>query len=136
MIINAENLIIGRMATYVAKKALLGEKIDIVNSEKAVIAGKKETTLKKYKERRAKGDILHGPYFPRRARMIVKRTIRGMLPYKQPKGRTALKRIKCYEGMPEGFKNQKITELEQFRVKHGRVKFITIKEISKHLGAK
>ena len=31
MIINAENLIIGRLASYAAKQALLGEQVDIIN---------------------------------------------------------------------------------------------------------
>ena len=39
MIINAENLILGRMTTYAAKKALQGEEVDIVNCEKAIITG-------------------------------------------------------------------------------------------------
>ena len=37
MIIDAKNLVLGRMATVVAKEALLGEKIDIINCEKAVV---------------------------------------------------------------------------------------------------
>ncbi len=42
MIINADNLIIGRIASFAAKKALLGEKVVIVNSEEAVMTGKKK----------------------------------------------------------------------------------------------
>ena len=49
MILDATNLILGRMATAVAKKALLGEKIDIVNCENAVISGNKYQILERYK---------------------------------------------------------------------------------------
>jgi len=45
MIIDATNLIAGRLATFVAKKALLGEEIEIVNSEKAVLTGKKSDLM-------------------------------------------------------------------------------------------
>ena len=50
MIINAENLVLGRMAAVVAKQALLGEDINIVNCEKAVITGDKVSNYEKYKE--------------------------------------------------------------------------------------
>jgi len=33
MIINADNLIVGRLASFAAKKALMGEEVIIVNSE-------------------------------------------------------------------------------------------------------
>ena len=51
MIIDASDMILGRLATYVAKKALLGEKVDIVNCEKAVITGNKKSVFEKYKKR-------------------------------------------------------------------------------------
>ena len=49
MIIDATNLLVGRLATVVAKKALLGGKIDIVNAEKAIISGPKRLVINKYK---------------------------------------------------------------------------------------
>ena len=63
MIIDASNLILGRMATEVAKKALLGEEIDIVNSEKAVVTGDRKEIFQRYKTRMEIGNPLQGPYF-------------------------------------------------------------------------
>ena len=37
-IVNAEGLVLGRMATVVAKHLLQGEKVEIVNAEKAIIS--------------------------------------------------------------------------------------------------
>ena len=51
MIINAENMILGRLGAYVAKKSLLGEEVKIVNCKDAVIIGKKDVILRKYKQR-------------------------------------------------------------------------------------
>ena len=65
LVINAENLIIGRLATYVAKKVLEGEKVIVVNSEKAVVTGKKEDILRRYKQRADRGDAIKGPFFPK-----------------------------------------------------------------------
>ena len=54
MIIDAKDMIVGRFATVAAKKALLGEKVDIINCESAIITGNKKNlivAIKKEKER-------------------------------------------------------------------------------------
>ena len=45
MIIDATNIILGRLASFAAKHALLGETIEIINCENAVITGNKKRTL-------------------------------------------------------------------------------------------
>lgn len=136
MIIDAKNMILGRLGTYVAKQALLGETIHIINSEQAVITGKPKKVFATFKRARERGAPLVGPYFPRMPHMIVKRTIRGMLPHKKSRGRQALARIKCHIGVPEDLKDKKAITLEQFDVHKTNSKFTYIKDISKQLGAK
>jgi len=136
MIINAENLILGRLASYVAKRAIEGENVDVVNAEKAIVVGRREDILAKYRHKRERGDPLHGPYFPRQPERIVKRTIRNMLPYKKPRGKEALKRIKCYEGMPDNFKDKKMEIVEDAQISDRIVKYLFVKDLSKHLGGK
>ena len=41
LIINAEESIVGRLASFVAKKLILRNKVIILNSEKAIIFGSK-----------------------------------------------------------------------------------------------
>ena len=137
IIIDATNLIVGRLASYVAKKALLGEEVHIINSEKAIISGKKENIFKKFEKRREIGDPHHGPYYPRKADILVRRIIRGMLPYKKERGKEAFKRIKCYIGVPKNLEGKKAETLKSAHVsKLPTLKYITIGELSKHLGAK
>lgn len=113
MIFDAKNLILGRLCTVVAKKALLGEKIDIVNCEKALVSGKRKDILKNYEWKRSVGGSARkGPYFPKRSERFVKRTIRGMLPYKKERGLKALKNIKCYYGIPKEFKDKKLISIK------------------------
>src|SRR5665647_3512969 len=82
-VIDANGLILGRLASTVAKQLLSGDdKIYIVNAEKAIISGSKAATLREYRETRERGATEFGPYFPKRPDRILKRTIRGMLPYK------------------------------------------------------
>ncbi|MEK6835395.1 MAG: 50S ribosomal protein L13 [Nanoarchaeota archaeon] len=135
MIINAQDTILGRLASYVAKKALLGENVEIVNCEKAVITGGKKNILEKYKARVKRGNPFKGPYFPRRADMIVRRAIRGMLPRKKARGRDAYKNIKCYLGIPENLKNETFITLEEVNINKVKpLKFIYLNEISKMFG--
>lgn len=135
MIIDAKDLILGRLASYVAKKALLGEEINIINCEKAVITGSRKNILAKYLQRVKRGGPEKGPFFPRMPHMIVKRTIRNMLPYKKERGRKALKKIKCYINVPEEFKDKNLETIKQFNVSKTRsLKYIPVKEISKALG--
>jgi len=113
MIIDASNLLLGRMATYIAKQALLGEKIDIINCEQALISGKKSMVISKYKKKKAQGEHGHGPFFNSMPDRLVRRTIRGMLPYKTSRGKEAYKRVMCYIGVPDEFKESKILSIPE-----------------------
>lgn len=137
MIIDATDLIAGRLATVVAKKALLGEKIDIVNSEKAIITGKKTEIFERYKKTADRGIPLKGPYLHRSSDRLLRRIIRGMLPYKQPRGADAYKRVMCWKGVPEPFKTQKLETVETAHVKKlPNLKFVTLGDVSEQLGGK
>ena len=136
MIIDATDLIVGRMATVAAKKALLGERIDIINCEKAIITGKKQQVLARFKQKKEWGTY-KGPYLHRQSDRIVRRMIRGMLPYKKERGRNAFERIMCHVGIPEQLKGQKAETIDAANVsKLDNLNFLQVKEVSKFLGAK
>src|SRR3989344_4496466 len=72
MIIDAKDLILGRLSTIVAKRALLGDKIDIVNCEMAVISGRRKNILDSYKWKRSIGGTAQkGPYIPTKSKKII-----------------------------------------------------------------
>jgi len=108
MIIDAKNLIVGRVAAFVAKKALLGEEISIVNCRYSIMTGKKDHLISEYKRKLGMGTWAHGPFYYRVSYKMVRRIIRGMLPYKNARGRDAFERIKCYDEVPEELKNEKM----------------------------
>lgn len=136
MIINAENMVLGRLSSFIAKKALLGEKVDVVNADKAVIIGSKKVILKKYNRKRNLGEAHDKAIFPRAAERLVRRTIRGMLPYKHYKGKEAFKRVRCYIGVPEKFANETLEIVNEARLKEHHMKFMKVNDLSKLLGAK
>jgi len=132
IIIDANGATLGRLSTSTAKRLLGGEEIAIINSEKAIISGKKSSIKNRYKQKRKVGTYRKGPFFPRMPDMIVKRTIRGMIPYQTPHGREAFKRLRCYIGVPNEFEGKKFEIIEE--AKKQPIDYVTIKELSKSLG--
>jgi large subunit ribosomal protein L13 len=129
-IIDTSNAPMGRAASLIAHRLLKGEKIIVINSEKTIISGRKREIKKRYKAKRDIGTYRKGPFAPRTPDRILKRTIRGMLPYQQTKGRKALKNLKTYIGTPAEFQQQNIEILWE---KPKPEYYITLEELSKSL---
>lgn len=127
ILIDARHAILGRLASFAAKKALEGNSIVIVNSQKAIIIGNKSNLIEKFKERIARGKgSLKGPYISRSPEQILRRAIRGMLPWKKSKGKEAYRRIKCFLSIPK--KYEKVKKIVS-KPKYG--KFISLEQLSK-----
>ena len=137
VIIEATDLIVGRLATYAAKQALLGNEVSVINSEKAVFSGRKENTFAAFQEKRTMGTPIKGPFIHRMPERILRRVVRGMIDYKKPRGKDAYQRVLCYVGVPREFEGKKTAIIEgASKSKLPNLKYITIYDISKRLGAK
>ncbi len=132
MIIDATGLKVGRLSTVVAKAALSGEKVDIINVERAVFTGSKDDLVKKYMQRHSRGGPHWGPFYPRMPDRLVRRIIRGMLPYKTPRGRDAFKRVMCYIGNP---KDEKGVSIEDAHIGE-TMQYVTVKELCNLIGGR
>lgn len=133
-IINAEDLILGRMASIIAKRLLTGEEIIVVNAEKAVISGKKKSKVMEAKEFLEVGHPKKGPFHYRRPDRILRRTVRGMLPYKQPKGKQAYKRLKVFIGIPEELEGKEMESLPEAQAKKLSCSFFTLGDFAREIG--
>jgi large subunit ribosomal protein L13 len=133
-LVNADGLILGRMASVVAKKLLNGEKVIIVNAEKAVLSGKKKSKVAEAKEFLEVGAPQRGPFHYRRPDRILRKTVRGMLPFKQPKGKTALKKLKVFIGVPEDLKDQPTVTLKEAQSAKLKGPYFTLAELAKEIG--
>ena len=101
IIINGEGLILGRLSSFVAKQALLGKQINVINSDNVIVTGKKKVILEKYfKKIHAGKGSQKGPYWSRTSDKMLRKIIRGMLPWKTARGKEAFKRVKCYKETP------------------------------------
>ena len=137
-VIDADNMVLGRLSTNIAKRIMKGEKIAIVNAEKAVVTGAKENIMAKYTKRRElapKGNPEKGPKYSRMPDRMVKITIRGMLPWKSSRGKEAYKNLRVYIGVPEEFSKDKAEKVEQAK-NRAEKKYVLIGDIAKGLGAK
>ncbi len=136
-VIDASNLILGRMASNVAKRLLNGEEIKIINAEKAIISGRKNTTFNRYRRYIDRGSREFGPHFPRRPDQIVSRTIRGMIPHTKLKGREAYNRLKVYIGVPPELGKEQAGTLEEASIMRlSTSNYTVLGELSKKLGSK
>jgi large subunit ribosomal protein L13 len=134
--IDAKGLILGRMASIVAKRLLNGERIIIVNAEEAVISGKRLSVLRESKDFLQVGHFRKGPLHPRRPDTIVKKVIRGMLPRKKPKGRDALKRLRVYIGVPQELKEKEKGPIPEADARDLRGPYIKVSELARNVGWK
>jgi large subunit ribosomal protein L13 len=132
VVVDARDCILGRVASEVAQKALAGESVAIVNAEDAVITGSEEDVMSVYRKRVDVGSD-RGPYYPKRPDRLFKRAVRGMLPYKKPRGREALERVRVYVGNPYDEDGEVLggTSLDRL----SNIKFISLGEVSEKLGA-
>ena len=131
IIIDAAETIFGRLCSFAAKKALEGSKVIILNSEKAIISGNKKDIIEKYRTLRQKGgSSLKGPKYSKLPYKMLKRGIRGMLPdHRRGIGKEAFRRIKCYDGVPEEFKDKKSIKINTKKP----FKYIELKELSERI---
>ena len=134
IVIDASGAVMGRLASHVAKRLLQGESIVLVNSEEAVITGTRDNILANYTQKRERGTQRFGPYFPRVPHLILKRAVRGMMPYQTPRGLDAYRRLRCEVGVPSAYATMTIVSSASF-AKPG-VQSMTIAQLSKDLGAK
>jgi LSU ribosomal protein L13P len=132
LVVDAGDCVMGRVATQVAERALDGETVAVLNAEDAVITGRREDILEKYEDRAELGSD-KGPAYPRRPDRIFKRTIRGMVPFKQETGREALSNVRVYVGNPHEKDGNVLEGTSIDRLSTTR--FVTLGSVAKHLGA-
>ena len=142
---NAEDKILGRLASTVAKQLISAKKagedtrVIIVNAEKAIVSGKRTSVMSDYRKKYELNHARKGPFFPRMPDQILKRTVRGMLPYqKNSSGRAALKALRVEIGtptdlsgdLPDGCEWGDSSKIERPLPE----RFVRLSDISKELG--
>ncbi len=136
VVVDAKGLVLGRMASEVAKRLLNGESVAIVNAKEAVISGKRLSIMRNAEEFLQVGHHRKGPLHYREPERIVKKVVRGMLPRKKPCGVEALKRLRVYTGIPEGLKDAEKTVLSDADASNLRGPYIKVSDLAHNVGWK
>lgn len=139
VVIDAENAVVGRLASIVAKLLKLGFKVHVVNVEKAVFTGDKNTVVASYKlllrVKTHKNPYRHSIHRPRHPVNIFKRAVRNMLPKHNWLGVQLLKKVKAYIGVPPDLRSKQMLKiLDCDAVFLGRRKVVSVADVAKEMG--
>lgn len=135
--VDATNAIVGRLGAYVAKQSLLGRKVNVLNSEKALMSGEPKNNVEMYRyltQEINTGRTRRGPFISRYPDRLLKRMFRSMLPWAKPRGREAYKRIMCYISVPQEFKDKKFEKVAVADGNKLTTKHITVGDLSRRIG--
>ena len=136
-VVDGRDKVLGRVASQVAKMLLSGDKVVLINAEKLFVSGHTRFLTENYKQRldfKDRANPEHSPYWSRRPDLFVKRVVRGMLPYKKPKGKAAFRMLKVYSGVPEAYKGTKPVEVSSKNQSQIFEDTIYVQELMKKLG--
>jgi large subunit ribosomal protein L13 len=144
LLLDAKDKILGRFCSQVAKKALLGEKVVIINAKDAIISGTKRNIHEKYLNKLKISTATNpkkGPFWPRRPDMFMRNVIKKMLPRKKIRGKDAIKRVHVYiKDIPERFQKRyqnliplSIPNAEKKRLSYYN-KYITLENLCSRIG--
>ena len=139
IVVDGTNCVAGRMCSHVSKLLLRGNRVTIVNAEKAVLSGNRYKTIELYKEQLGISSVtnpIHGPFHPRRPDTILSKMVRGMVPKRKPGGIAAFKRLRVYMGVPEALKNSKMESFADSKITKPESYYISIGEVAKQIGWK
>ena len=135
-IIDGRNAVLGRLGSVVAQRIMDGEEIVVVNAESIIVTGERDMVFADYKARVDRGDTTKrkGPFYPRRADLLFKRSVRGMIPWTSTSGREAYRRLHVFVGTPKQFADAETEKVED-AMKKISGKYTTLGAISKFLGS-
>lgn len=138
VVVDGSGLILGRMASIVAKKLLEGHRVVIVNAEKIVVSGRPSEVVKAYKRTilsvKSHQAYKWRPKRPRSPVSLVKDTVRGMLPKDNRRGRDALSRLRVYVGVPEEYKGRELVKFKEADSSRLAGGFVELGRIAYELG--
>ena len=157
LVLDASNLILGRLAsessTLIKGKPVkatgkdpegkvvtpvlnAGDKLIIINADKAVITGDPLQTTKRYLQRahvKVNTNPRRGPFFPRQPEDIVRRAIRGMIKFKTPSGKAAYRRLEVYSGVPKPEYKAQAIRFQHITADKMLCKRITVGELGRRI---
>ena len=136
-IVDASNQVFGRVASVVAKRALKGGKVVVVNVEKAVMTGRRLRTIEDAHimlGTRTHQSQERAPKHPRKPDLYARRIIRGMLPWRKSSGKAAFKKIHVHVGVPREYASKPMCKIAEADASKLHCNYMTLEELSRSIG--
>jgi large subunit ribosomal protein L13 len=127
IVVDATNCIAGRMCSHVSKLLLNGNRVAIVNAEKAMLSGNRYKTIELYKEHLEINSVTD---------TMLTKMVRGMVPKRKTSGVEAHKRLRVYIGVPEEIKSSKMESFEDSKITKPESYYISVGDVAKQIGWK
>jgi large subunit ribosomal protein L13Ae len=110
IVVDGKDHVLGRLASYVAKELINGQRVVVVRAERIILSGslfRRRVQFHEFLNKR----MLHNPrralqHYRSPSRLFWK-AVRGMLPHKTPRGAAAMGRFKVFDGVPSPFDRKK-----------------------------
>ena len=140
VVIDCKNHLLGRLASIIAKELLQGQRVVCVRTEDINISGSHYRNKLKFLDKMRKctnTNPAHGPFHFRSPSKVFYRVIRGMIPHKTHRGKCAMERLKCFEGVPAPYdKMKRMVVPDAFRVTRLKVgrRYCRLGRLSSELG--
>jgi large subunit ribosomal protein L13 len=137
IVVDGAGCIAGRLCSHVSKLILKGNRVTIVNAEKAMLSGHRYKTIQLYKEHleiNSATNPIHGPFHPRRPDRILTKMVRGMIPKRKASGIEAFKRLRVYISIPDQLRNCSMKSFEDSKITKPTSHYITIGDLAKEIG--
>ena len=137
LIVDGTNMIAGRLCSRVAKLLLEGNRVSIVNSENIMLSGNRKSIIKSYREYLEIASVNNpkfGPFHPRRPDRIITKMVRGMLPKTKSSGKTALKRLRAYLGVPKELRSIERMQFDDAKIRKPSPYYTSMGELGKLIG--
>ena len=145
VMVDAEGLIVGRLASIVALRLRgkhkptfsphldTGDHVVVINASKVVLTGNKLQAKQMYRHSGYPGGLKAVPYsklMATRPEMAIEKAVKGMLPSNRL-GRAMLKKLKVYAGPEHGQEAQKpkVLDLKPIAAPHNIEQAHTIEEV-------
>ncbi|MDD5023142.1 MAG: 50S ribosomal protein L13 [Candidatus ainarchaeum sp.] len=135
IIVDGNGMVFGRVASKISKELMTGKEVVLVNAEKILISGSPHAIIERYKTKRDlknKANPDKSPRWPKVPERFVKRLIRGMLPWKKPRGKLVFSNLTVYSGIPKDIKESPVI-FEECRPKNIS-KYISISKLCRMFG--
>ncbi len=134
--IDGTGLVLGRLSSWVAQQIIHGNRVVVVNAQDMIISGQRKYLLESHLQKRSRATHTNpkrGPFYPRFPDRILRRTVRGMIPWKTRSGKDAFRRLSAYIDIPDELVDQEFQTVPEAKRSLSN-RYMTVGDLARSIG--